>query len=234
MTAFTEQQKSAVEFRNLDACVVAGPGSGKTTVLVERCSRLIASGHLKPGEILAITFTEKAAANMKARLAKQFDGNGELLRELDHAWVSTIHAFCTRVLRENAIAAGVDPRFTVLDAREAEILRYESLNSALDEYTETRREEILSLIETLQNPTLTPDLLSAWDALRSSGKSVCEVRGMGPAVEPATAAELACELRQMLSQWPLKLTDTQQKYKPELLDLSEEISRADSLQSRSI
>src|SRR6185437_13346122 len=230
MNEFTDQQKSAVQYRNLDACVVAGPGSGKTTVLVERYSRLIASKQCKPGDILAITFTEKAAANMKARLAKQFAGNDSVLRELDHAWVSTIHAFCTRVLRENAIAAGVDPRFTVLDAREAEILRYECLNAALDEFTETRREEILALIEALQNPRLTSDLLSVWDALRSSGKSICEVRGMSAPIEPATAAELASELRQLVSRWPPNLTATQRTHKSELLDLAEEISRGDSLQ----
>lgn len=229
MNGFTEQQKSAIEYRSVDACVVAGPGSGKTTVLVERYSRLIASGHCRTGEILAITFTEKAAANMKARLAKQFGGNDALLRDLDHAWVSTIHAFCTRVLRENAIAAGVDPGFTVLDAREAEGLRYECLNAALDEFTGKRHEEILLLIEALQNPRLTSELLSVWDALRSSGKSICEVRGMGPTVEPATAAELSCELRNILSHWPAKLTPTQASQKSALLEFAERIRAADSL-----
>lgn len=229
MNGFTEQQKSAVEYRNLDACVVAGPGSGKTTVLVERYSRLIASGNCQPVQILAITFTEKAAANMKARLAKQFAGNDALLRELDHAWVSTIHAFCTRVLRENAIAAGVDPRFTVLDAREAEVLRYECLNAALDEFTETLREAILSLIEALQNPHLTSDLLSVWDAVRSSGKSICEVRGMSAPIEPATAAELSSELRQLVSRWPSSVTPTQATQRSALLDLAGQIADADAL-----
>jgi ATP-dependent helicase/nuclease subunit A len=229
MNGFTEQQKSAVEFRNCDACVVAGPGSGKTTVLVERYSRLVASRQFKPGDILAITFTEKAAANMKARLAKQFAANDALLRELDHAWVSTIHAFCTRVLRENAIAAGVDPRFIVLDAREAENLRYECLNAVLDDFTETRREDILSLIEALQNPRLTADLLSVWDALRSSGKSICEVRAMAAPAGRASAAELFLELRQLVSGWPANITPLQNTHRSELLDLAGEIAGADSL-----
>ena len=60
------------QYRRLDACVVAGPGSGKTTVLVERFRALIQLHRFDPREILAITFTEKAAANMKAKLADLF------------------------------------------------------------------------------------------------------------------------------------------------------------------
>jgi ATP-dependent exoDNAse (exonuclease V) beta subunit len=227
MTVFTEEQKIAVEYRNMDACVVAGPGSGKTTVLVERYRRLIASHDFSPDQILAITFTEKAAANMKARLAKQFEGNEKLLRELDRAWVSTIHAFCARVLKENAISAAIDPRFAVLDAREAEDLQYECLNAALDEFTVRRTGEMLSLIEALQNPRLTDDLLSAWDALRSSGKSLCEVRGMRAPAEPKSGAQLARELRGLAGSWPAKLTPAQTTQRAELLEFAQRLENAD-------
>lgn len=201
MTEFTQDQKSAIEYRSMDACVVAGPGSGKTTVLVERYKRLVETHGFSPDRILAITFTEKAAANMKARLAAEFRGNDARLRELDHAWVSTIHGFCARVLRENAIAAGVDPRFTVLDATESVNLQHEALNAALDELTETRTDGILALIEALQKPNLAFDLLGAWDAIRSSGKSVAEVRAMPAPARPKTAKELATELRAILTAW---------------------------------
>src|SRR5689334_14088006 len=118
MREFTAPQLNAIDYRRLDACVVAGPGSGKTTVLVERYRRLIEDYRFEPNQILAITFTEKAAANMKAKLAQQFAHDPIRLRDLESAWVSTIHGFCARVLKENAIAATVDPRFTILDARE--------------------------------------------------------------------------------------------------------------------
>ena len=118
-----------------DACVVAGPGSGKTTVLVERCRSLIVDHGFDPAHLLAITFTEKAAANMKAKLTEQFEHDPPRRRELEQAWVSTIHGFCARLLRENAIAAGIDPRFSVLDAREADALQHECIHSALDDLT---------------------------------------------------------------------------------------------------
>src|ERR1700704_2199078 len=72
MPVFTPHQDDAIRWKNLDACVVAGPGSGKTTVLVERYRTLVEQHGLDPRNILAITFTEKAAANMKAKLADLF------------------------------------------------------------------------------------------------------------------------------------------------------------------
>src|SRR5579864_9678683 len=112
-TRFTADQIKAVEpgTRPLDACVVAGPGSGKTTVLVEYFRRLVESG-ADPLRILAITFTEKAAGNMRAKLADAFQNPADR-GLLERAWVSTVHGFCSRLLKENAVFAGVDPEFYV-------------------------------------------------------------------------------------------------------------------------
>src|SRR5579863_4703522 len=143
MPVFTANQLDAIDYRAQDACVVAGPGSGKTTVLVERYRALVELHHFEPRHILAITFTEKAAANMKAKLAELFAHDQLRLRDLESAYVSTIHGFCARVLRENAIAAGIDPRFSVLDARESEDLQYSCLNAGLDELVEQRRADAL-------------------------------------------------------------------------------------------
>ena len=96
-----------------DACIVAGPGSGKTTVLVERYRQLILDGVL-PREILAITFTEKAAASMKDKMVKAFVAKPKIRRQIEAAYISTVHGFCHRLLKENAIAAGVDPQFSIL------------------------------------------------------------------------------------------------------------------------
>ena len=80
---FTDSQKSAIDISlKVDACVVAGPGSGKTSVLVERYGRLVESG-IPPREILAITFTEKAATNMKEKMARRFEHNPELRRQIE-------------------------------------------------------------------------------------------------------------------------------------------------------
>ena len=117
---FTPDQLDAIDvaYRHVDACVVAGPGSGKTTVLVEYFRQLVAAG-VDPLRILAITFTEKAAGNMRKKLAQAFQQQPETRAKLERAWVSTVHGFCARLLRENAVFAGIDPEFGVLDATQS-------------------------------------------------------------------------------------------------------------------
>ncbi len=218
-TDFTSEQLSAIEYRKLDACVVAGPGSGKTTVLVERYCQLIERHKFEPREILAITFTEKAAANMKAKLAAQFRHSPERLRELEsQSWVSTIHGFCMKLLRENAIAAGVDPRFEILGQRESDKLQWECLHVALDEMTERRREATLELIEALQSPALAGELKDVYDALRSAGRSIAEVRAIRSPSGDWPLIEIATELRGLIREWPLKLSDVQRDERSRLLD----------------
>jgi ATP-dependent exoDNAse (exonuclease V) beta subunit len=217
---FTDAQQDAAEFRAADACIVAGPGSGKTTVLVERYRRLMEDRGFAPREILAITFTEKAAANMKARLAKIFEHDAVRRRDLESAWVSTIHGFCFRLLRENAIAAGLDPRFTVLSPREAENLQWECLTAALNEFAGTRREDTLALIEALQAPSLAGDLKDVYDAIRSAGVSLQEVRNRpNPSGEStADTRALIPELRDLVQGWPWKMTPNQAAEKERLLE----------------
>jgi len=117
--ALTPAQREAV-FTPGDVCVVAGAGSGKTRVLVERY--LAALGGecgegARPGEILAVTFTERAAREMKERLLRRLAAEGRTAecREVESASVSTIHALCARLLRENPFLAGVVPHFSILD-----------------------------------------------------------------------------------------------------------------------
>src|SRR5438067_13344160 len=104
--SFTPRQLEAVDVsrRHVDACVVAGPGSGKTTVLVEYFRRLV-DQNVDPLRILAITFTEKAAGNMRKKLAEAFQNEPQIRARLERAWVSTVHGFCARLLHENAVFA---------------------------------------------------------------------------------------------------------------------------------
>ena len=83
---FTAEQLAAIDISRLgqNASVVAGPGSGKTAVLVERYRQLVESG-IEPANILAITYTEKAAANMRLRMSKEFAGDPEMLRKLEES-----------------------------------------------------------------------------------------------------------------------------------------------------
>src|SRR5436853_7921469 len=132
--AFTADQLDALDIGNryLDACVVAGPGSGKTTVLVEYFRRLVAEG-VDPLRILAITFTEKAAGNMRKKLAQAFHEDPKKTRaRLERSWVSTVHGFCARLLKENAVFAGVDPEFRVADERESWPMQLAAMRAAID------------------------------------------------------------------------------------------------------
>jgi ATP-dependent exoDNAse (exonuclease V) beta subunit len=224
----TPGQAGAIEYRRLDACVVAGPGSGKTTVLVERFRALIQLHGFDPAHILAITFTEKAAANMQAKLADLFAHDPERSRDLESAWVSTIHGFCARLLRENSIAAGIDPRFSVLDARESDELQNECLQAALDEFTAQRRAEALELIEALQYPArLSDDLANAWDAIRSAGETAAEVRAMPGPGHPASPAMMAARLRALVFEWPRKLSAVQIEQRGDLLEWATRLESAD-------
>jgi ATP-dependent exoDNAse (exonuclease V) beta subunit len=225
---FTVNQLAAIEYLSKDACVVAGPGSGKTTVLVERYRLLVERHRIDPHRILAVTFTEKAAANMKAKLAEQFRHNDVLLRDVDSGWVSTIHGFCARLLRENAIAAGIDPRFVVLDAREADDLQFACLNEALDELMAERREEGLALIATLQEPWIAGDLKNAYDGIRSAGKTVEDVRAMASPNAGVTPQSLALRLVELLRGWPEKITPLQATQRAELIAWSQTLATANA------
>jgi len=226
---FTAEQLDAVRYKRQDACVVAGPGSGKTTVLVERYRSLVVDHEFDVSSILAITFTEKAAANMKAKIADQFRFNPDGLRELDQAWIYTIHGFCARLLKENAIAAGVDPRFTVLDARESEDLQAECINAALDEITLKRRGDVLTLIEMLQVPRIGPDLKSAYDAIRSAGVGIDQVRGMASPYAEVNSAALALRLYEMVQAWPANLSAVQREQRADLIAWVPKLAEADRL-----
>ncbi|UCD85139.1 MAG: UvrD-helicase domain-containing protein [Deltaproteobacteria bacterium] len=126
-----------------NTCILAGAGTGKTSALVEQYLALLSEGTI-PGplnveEIVAITFTEKAAAEMKERIREEIEkritaGNHEfgsitngqkwqeIWKKLFGANITTIHSFCARLLRENPIEAGIDPGFGILDEREARTL----------------------------------------------------------------------------------------------------------------
>src|SRR6185436_2280976 len=169
-TPFTEDQQLAIDVtqRHLDACVIAGPGSGKTTVLVEYYRRLVETG-VDPLRILAITFTEKAAGNMRKKLAQAFQRQPETRARLERAWVSTVHGFCARLLRENAVFAGIDPEFRVLDATEAWRMQQDSMRAAIDALFAEHLEAMRGLIRGLTNFEFEQAVLNAYDTMRGAG-----------------------------------------------------------------
>ncbi len=118
---FTPEQIDAIGRREGDLFLDAAAGSGKTAVLVERFVQAVLQDGIDVGAILTITFTDKAAAEMRERIRARLHELGALdaARATEGAFISTIHGFCARVLRAHALAAGIDPAFTVLDELEA-------------------------------------------------------------------------------------------------------------------
>jgi DNA helicase II / ATP-dependent DNA helicase PcrA len=113
LEGLNEPQRQAVEQLDGPLLVVAGAGSGKTRVITNRIAHLIATGTAGPHQILAVTFTNKAAGEMKDRVV-------EILGfEARQVWISTFHSFCARLLRENSEALGYKRAFSIYDDSES-------------------------------------------------------------------------------------------------------------------
>ena len=107
------QQEEAVKHAGSPLLIVAGAGSGKTRVLSHRIAYLLATGRARPHEILAITFTNKAAAEMRERI-------GALVGDAaDRMWISTFHSSCVKILRREAPAVGLKSNFSIYDSADS-------------------------------------------------------------------------------------------------------------------
>jgi ATP-dependent helicase/nuclease subunit A len=177
----TRAQIAAIQTEGRPVMVDAGAGSGKTWVLVQRFIYLLDRHPDWPVEsLIAVTFTEKAAREMRTRIRQEVEAKARQLpdnplwqtrrRELDRLQVGTIHSLCAQILRENAIAAQIDPRFDVLDEQEAELMRAEAVRSLLSDLSALEEDSdvpALGLLAHLQVSDL-HDQLSALLAKRGT------------------------------------------------------------------
>ena len=187
----TPEQHAAIEAAGL-VFVSAGAGTGKTAVLVERFVRGIDSG-VDVGSILVITYTERAAAELRSRIRTRLAelGRRELTRELDGAWISTIHGFCLRLLKQHPFAAGLDPRFRVLDESQAAVLRAEAFDDALAEFCADEQPDRLGLLATYGSAALRRMLTSVYATLRAAGRALELPIGDAPGIDEAAARVVA-------------------------------------------
>ncbi|UWX97658.1 DNA helicase PcrA [Arthrobacter zhaoxinii] len=107
------QQEEAVKHAGSPLLIVAGAGSGKTRVLSHRIAYLLATGRSNPGQILAITFTNKAAAEMRERIENLVGGVAKTM------WISTFHSSCVRILRREAKTVGMNSNFSIYDSADS-------------------------------------------------------------------------------------------------------------------
>ena len=175
------EQRAAIEARG-NVFVSAGAGTGKTLVLVERFANAVCDEGLDVGSVLVITYTERAAGELRGRIRRELldRGRSDLARELDGAWISTIHGFCHRLLKTYPFAAGLDPRFRVLDDNQARVLRGEAFEEALAEFCVGDDPRRLRLLATYGAAGLRRMLTGVYETLRAAGRALDLRLGEGP------------------------------------------------------
>jgi len=158
-------------------CIRASAGSGKTGVLAHHHAALLLTAGLKPSEVVAVTFTEKAAGELQTRIQevlnrgasgqldfqdrvalKPFEIEG-LLKEIPHAPISTLHSLAARIVREASLLTGFDPHFEVLDANQAHALKMQALSSALSRLLDQESAPLKELIRSYGFGTLKRQLV---------------------------------------------------------------------------
>ena len=183
-----DEQLAAVEAPG-SVFVSAGAGTGKTSVLVERYVRAACERGLDVESILVITYTRKAAGELRTRIRSALveRDRPDLARELDGAWISTIHGFCARLLRTHPFAVGLDPRFRELEDAGAAVLRGEAFDRALGTFLAEGGEERLRLLATYRADGLRKMLTGVYETLRSAGRPLDLELGEHPPLVDAIA-----------------------------------------------
>jgi len=181
-----EQAAAAYEI-NKHISVTAGPGSGKTTVLVERYLHILREHSLSIDQIVAITFTNRAANEMRERLRADLNymlriaGDDErrrwlnYKRTLDGAVITTIHGFCARLLREFPIEARVDPQFLLLDEHRAAMMLELTVEEVLSDFISGGHVEISRLTLGVGRSRLAAALAQIYRETRGQGLSLEEL-----------------------------------------------------------
>ncbi len=157
LSFLTPAQEQAVRHQGGPLMVLAGPGTGKTRTLTYRLAHLMAGGIARSDQILAITFTNKAAEEMRSRVA-QFSGE---LQAFSPPWISTFHGFCYRFLRVNSPVPG-----QLLSEQEALALLKKTVQEKVKDFPAQSFRELgrrISLAKNVWSPSETPQSLPTWD-----------------------------------------------------------------------
>ena len=181
----TPEQQAAIEPRSSDVFTEAGAGTGKTRVLVERYCDAVTEDGSAPDAILAFTFTERAAGELRQRIRRQlvarsraaFDAGehdrarqiADAAREGERAWITTMHGFCRRLLATHPVAAHMDPRFRVLDELESARLGERAFSAALEEGVAAGGDAVASFAAGFNQLRLKETVRAAHERLRSQG-----------------------------------------------------------------
>lgn len=228
-----EAQENAVR-STVSVAVTAGAGTGKSHMLAERYLHHL-EDHLSPLEVVAVTFTEKAAAELRARIrnlvATRLPNEADVVAELEFAQISTIHALAARICRDHWQAAGVSPDFSILDEIEGSIRNSKWLDEALDRlpasiYAQIPHSTLRSILELFFDDPITADrsLLHGseeWNALVESARQ--------DALNDLVTKRAWLEAHNTLREFSGKAGDKLEAWRQSALDAVVALERGDAL-----
>ena len=164
LASLNEAQREAVRALDGPLLVLAGAGTGKTRVLTTRLAHLLMTGTAHPGQVLAVTFTNKAAREMRDRVA------GLLRHPVEGWWLGTFHAMAARILRAHAERVGLRPDFTILDSDDQLRLLKQVLEAENIDDRKWPARAVLGAIQRWKDRGLEPGKVSAGGGRRHRGR----------------------------------------------------------------
>ena len=217
LAGLNPEQRLAVETLDGPVLVLAGAGTGKTRVLTVRIAHILATGRARPGEILAVTFTNKAAREMKGRV-------GEIVGQVVEGmpWLGTFHSIGVKILRRHAELVGLKPDFTILDVDDQIRLLKQLLDAENIDEKRWPARVLASLIDGWKNRGLTPDQVPAGEAgAFANGKGLKLYRAYQERLKILNAADfgdLLLENIRLFREQPEVLRQYQARFKFILVD----------------
>ena len=160
------EQREAVLATEGPVLVLAGAGTGKTRVLTTRLAHILATGRARPWELLAVTFTNKAAREMRERIGHLIGDAAEGLR-----WVGTFHSVSAQILRRHAELVGLRSNYTILDVDDQERLLKQLIEAENIDSKRWTAKTLANLIDGWKNRGLTPDRLPADENTFANGRA---------------------------------------------------------------
>ena len=211
------EQRRAVEAVDGPVLVLAGAGTGKTRVLTTRIAHILALGRARPSEILAVTFTNKAAREMKERIAAVVGGAAEGM-----PWLGTFHSIGTRILRRHAELVDLLPSFTILDTDDQIRLAKQLLSAENIDEKRWPARQMLGMIDGWKNRGLTPEEVPSgegdWFANARGNELYKGYRDRLKSLNAADFGDLLLEPIRLFRANPDILADYQQRFRYMLVD----------------
>lgn len=203
----TPGQRQIITTLDKPLMVSAGAGSGKTFTLTQRIAYALSEGGPDASplqsidQVMAITFTKKAAAELKSRIKRQLAGMGlvEEALKVDDAWISTIHGMCSRVLREHALELGIDPAFSVISETESKCYYDEAFDIVIKRIQDGNDAALKSFVGSLDvySQGAASSSIEAW-VHKITSRALALPGGFDAVVVPEVEGDPSALMRQMV------------------------------------